>query len=419
MKRNIVILGLNFLLLLTALDVSANAHVENKNDIHWPSYTFKVNNPLSVSRDDLVCLAQASLPFTISSKNAYVVEVSGEIVDSQVLYFFNDNDTIGLAFISPFKAHETKIAKVFISDNQNIETRLENKTYAELQVRVGGVFKKDKLTGGDYVPVNHYQLPNEHQVGNKLFKYEGLGWESEEIAYRYYFDHRGAIDIFGKQKSGLFLKEVGIDGDDYHVLDDWGMDILKVGPSLGLGGIGAWHNKTLIGANKFDDLSAQIENKALRSSITLNYKNWQIAEKTSDLSYQLSISAHSPHTRIKVATSNSDISLATGIVKHGVETIKKVSTKGEWSYIATWGHQSLSNDNLGMAIFVKTDQLKEFNQNQHNEIAIFNVSKEPVYYYLSANWSRSPNGTKNKKDFIEFLDSSLAQFNYPVSVLKN
>ena len=159
MKRNIVILGLNFLLLLTALDVSANAHVENKNDIHWPSYTFKVNNPLSVSRDDLVCLAQASLPFTISSKNAYVVEVSGEIVDSQVLSCFHDNDTLGLAFISPFKAHETKIAKVFISDNQNIETRLENKTYAELQVRVGGVFKKDKLKGGDYVPVNYYQLP--------------------------------------------------------------------------------------------------------------------------------------------------------------------------------------------------------------------------------------------------------------------
>ena len=36
-------------------------------------------------------------------------------------------------------------------------------------------------------------------------RYEGLGWESEDIAWRIYFDKRNAIDIYGKRRPGLYL----------------------------------------------------------------------------------------------------------------------------------------------------------------------------------------------------------------------
>ena len=36
-------------------------------------------------------------------------------------------------------------------------------------------------------------LPPEHKIGDKLFKYEGFGWESDRIAYRFYFDQRGLV----------------------------------------------------------------------------------------------------------------------------------------------------------------------------------------------------------------------------------
>ena len=35
--------------------------------------------------------------------------------------------------------------------------------------------------------------------------YEGPGWESEETAWRIYFDKRNAIDLFGKRRPGLYL----------------------------------------------------------------------------------------------------------------------------------------------------------------------------------------------------------------------
>jgi len=40
---------------------------------------------------------------------------------------------------------------------------------------------------------------------NALFsrKIEGLGWESDRVAFRIYFDPRNAIDIYGKRQSTL------------------------------------------------------------------------------------------------------------------------------------------------------------------------------------------------------------------------
>jgi Domain of unknown function (DUF4861) len=36
--------------------------------------------------------------------------------------------------------------------------------------------------------------------------YEGPGWESEETAWRIYFDKRNAIDLYGKRRPGLYLE---------------------------------------------------------------------------------------------------------------------------------------------------------------------------------------------------------------------
>ena len=62
--------------------------------------------------------------------------------------------------------------------------------------------------------------------------FEDIGWESNWCAYRM-FD--GQIDFLGKRLEGLYLQE-----KNYHQLADWGMDVLKIGSSAGLGGISLW-----------------------------------------------------------------------------------------------------------------------------------------------------------------------------------
>src|SRR5665811_1945290 len=65
-------------------------------------------------------------------------------------------------------------------------------------------------------------------------RYEGLGWESEDIAWRIYFDKRNAIDIYGKRRPGLYLDVFAAPQYVYHLESPLGRDIFKVDPTLGV-----------------------------------------------------------------------------------------------------------------------------------------------------------------------------------------
>ncbi|MEO0581608.1 MAG: DUF4861 family protein [Bacteroidota bacterium] len=70
------------------------------------------------------------------------------------------------------------------------------------------------------------------------YQFEGIGWENDKVAFRNYLDLRNGMDIFGKTTSNMILDSVGRKGDaSYHELQEWGMDILKVGSSLGAGSL--------------------------------------------------------------------------------------------------------------------------------------------------------------------------------------
>ena len=276
--------------------------------------------------------------------------------------------------------------------------------YAELAVRRGGVPGEDgKLQGGEYVPVEFMQLPEDHQIGNRLFKYEGPGWESEQVAYRLYFDERAAIDIFGKTKPQLVLPEVGQDGTDYHALSDWGMDILKVGPSLGLGGVGLWHQGKLEGVHEFSGASLEVFNQADASGVHVRYSGWSAADNQRDLDMTMSIAPGSRLTQVLAESESSVETWATGIVRHGLEPVVSRGESGEWGYLATWGAQSLANDNLGMAIFFRSDDLQQITDDEYNHLVLLKGGKQARYQF-SAVWRDSD--VQNREQFIAYLEQT-------------
>src|SRR5882724_11752389 len=77
---------------------------------------------------------------------------------------------------------------------------------------------------------------------NALFsrKIEGLGWESERVAFRVYFDSRNAIDIYGKRRPSLQLELYASPDYAYHEESPEGRDIFKVGDAIGVGSVASW-----------------------------------------------------------------------------------------------------------------------------------------------------------------------------------
>ena len=149
--------------------------------------------------------------------------------------------TQALCILSKLAGHSVQHYKVVAGE----DTSYPKRTYAELNHKVGGEFLGKEYIGGySWKNVSSMTLPGSFSDHSYYLKYEGPGWESDQIAYRSYLDNRNAIDVFAKCKNGLFLASIGVENfEDYHHLAPWGMDNLKVGKSLGLGSIAFWNGE--------------------------------------------------------------------------------------------------------------------------------------------------------------------------------
>lgn len=287
-------------------------------------------------------------------------------------------------------------------------------TYAEIWIKKGGSWEKKKYIGGKFEKVEEVELPESHTDHSGFIKYEGPGWENKNVAYRLYLDWRNAIDIFGKKVDTLVLPNVGQEGfDSYHEEAGWGMDILKAGKSMGIGGYGRYMNDTVAHFRNVENTTATINNLESSSSVDIFYEAWTTGNETIDLDAKLTIFPEGRYTRVELSPSKEIEGLTTGIVKHGPELIKKQSHNGTWAYIATYGAQTLVNDKdkLGMAVFYNTAQLDKQIEGTDDHLVVFKpTTKTTTYYFLGA-WEQEKDGLTNKEDFVSQLDSLLQDLN--------
>jgi hypothetical protein len=115
-------------------------------------------------------------------------------------------------------------------------------------------------------------------------RYEGLGWESDQTAWRIYFDKRNAIDLYGKRRPGLYLEMFSRPEYIYHLETPMGRDMFKVDQSLGIGAVGALvDGKAQAVAEVADRQWRILSTGQMRSVAELDYKGWKVGGRTLDL----------------------------------------------------------------------------------------------------------------------------------------
>src|SRR5690606_37705411 len=272
------------------------------------------------------------------------------------------------------------------------------RTYAEISVKKGGEWQGKEYVGGTFENVKELTLPDGHTDHSYYIRYEGPGWENAQVGYRLYLDWRNAIDIFGKKTDSMVLPQVGQDGfDSYHEMAPWGMDILKAGKSLGLGSYGRFMNDSVAHFRNVENTQAKVINSDAASEVQITYTGWTTGTETIDLVSTLSIFPEDRFTKVKLKPSTILEGLTTGIVKFDdIDLVQKQSVSGNWGYIATYGAQSLvdDEDQLGMAIFYMVGEVEGIKEGPHDHLVIFKASKEPVTYYFLAAWEQELNGLK-------------------------
>ncbi|MGP9801859.1 glycoside hydrolase family 88 protein [Rheinheimera sp. NSM] len=379
--------------------------------------SLSVSNPSTFARKEQILLLPFSdLGVTADQAQALVAVSGNNTVASQLIDHSGDGSKDSLLLQFDLTAAEHKQLQIVNDQARFSALQLPKRTQAEISHKTGGQWQDAKYIGGEFQNVTELTPPPQYTDHSEWIRYEGPGIESDKVGYRIYLDWRNGFDVFGNKTGQPVLHQVGLDGyKSYHEMADWGMDLLKVGKSLGAGGFGYWDGDKVQLVSKLSGHTAKvIENGALYSALQIQYKDWQIAGKTTNLTANLGMTAGSRLVHTRLSLSEPLDNIAIGLVRlpdtkvlHGKSEI----TGHSWTYLATWGEQTLtgSNDKLGMAILYKRGANKQLTGDEHSHVAVMTpAGTELEYYFLSA-WDGEPGGIKTEAEFVEYLEQEVAK----------
>ncbi|KAF0140343.1 MAG: hypothetical protein FD122_2546 [Stygiobacter sp.] len=385
------------------------------------SFVIRVKNPLAKERTDAVVsisskeIINANTDFNMDLFSVF----DGE---TELAFQIEKNKTKGaqILVLLNMKPNETKELKFTLGKKPSA---FAERTYAEIAMKKNLQHDGKKFRGTKFTNVNKVKVPAIHTDHDALFKYEGPGWESEKVGYRFYLDWRNASDIFGKKVNSLVLNTVGVtdtlgnNDDSYHTMQDWGMDIFKVGTSLGIGALGMFTDSKVNMISKTDSIVCQVsKNGPVKSEIRTNYFGWLVGDKKYNVESRFSITAGSRLTKHAVTIDGEPENLVTGLAKYTGTNLTKLDPKKGWGYLALYGKQSLSGDKLGIAILFKKKDLIELTEDAVSQIVKLKPNKGKLEYYFCAAWEQESGGIKTQEEFDNYLALVVEELNNPLTI---
>jgi hypothetical protein len=253
---------------------------------------------------------------------------------------------------------------------------------------------------------------------DNLYPFDGVGWESEIVGYRLYLDERNAIDIQAKRIPGLHWRYIAESGANYQLDAYWGMDVLHVGPALGIGGIGFWTGDSIAHPFNVDRRHCRIIARGpVRAVVRVDYYGWELPDGKANVSSIFiiyggdRISEHrillnSPHPAGKT--------IAAGIVKHDPADAFWNPTEAN---LYTIGKQSRTNDSLLMTLTFDPSTVVQKTEDEYNHLVLLRLEQEhPVSFFISTVWEGETGSMWNDKDVKFFLMNTALRLTEPMRV---
>jgi hypothetical protein len=337
-------------------------------------------------------------------------DLSGEYIPCQVDDIDGDgqwDELFGLTDLGP--STSTTVVIAFLSPElyptfptrTNLHLGDAKNGYRELSVA-------DRLEG-----VSYHNYAN---LTGTIFQMEGPAWENDKVGFRNYLDQRNGMDIFGKTSSEMVLSQVGIEGaPSYHEPGEWGMDVLKVGTSLGAGGIGYMYHDSIyrVGDNGSGRYEVEFQGPE-RSRFKLTYSNWKLQDLSLEVTHHIEIVAgrHYYQSTVVYQGTGDSLLLVPGIVNMKSEDLHVWKLDEQYTALLTHDRQAEDSSYLAMALMVPSSYLKSTGQTrdegegiiQTYYAALESCPKEQLTFRFYALWEGEDpawSSLENIKDYLQ------------------
>ncbi len=372
--------------------------------------TYECKNSASIDiNDKLFVLTRAEVDQYATAGNGDFVIVKtadGTVLASQMDDMNGDGNWDELAFIADIKANSA--LAVTFEKGEPIE--FEKRT----SLRFGSAVEPYEALNG----VLRLKTTDSPTI-SAVFQMEGPAWENDKVGFRNYYDARNGIDIFGKSTTAMVLDDAGIRGQNYHERSDWGMDVLKVGNSLGAGAISIGYADSVyrVGVCEKGEIRF-ITQGPVRSVLELSYQGVPAGERLYDVRHRISIAAGDLGYKAQVWVDGlqGDEMLVTGIVDlHDLEAISYETPEYKGFY--THGNQGTIGEILGMAIAAKNENVVSFGVAPKADTDVIKTyflnlkisNDKPAEYYFFSGWEYQDSSFADSQAFEVAVKENIAK----------
>ena len=259
--------------------------------------------------------------------------------------------------------------------------------------------------------------------------HHGAAFENDMVAYRIYFDHRQTVDIYGKYKKRLELKETQFYPDNTQKATGYGDDVLWVGSTLGLGTLRGWDGKQPTMLENVDKRSQKIIARGpIRTIVEVKDKGWTPQGMTQpiDMTALYTLYAGRRECSIDVTFNKpaKGYSFSTGIinVKNSTEYSDKKGLRGCWG--TDWpvsakdsaGHK---RETVGLGIYIPSEYIvSEEPANKDNYAYVIATGNDKLHYKITFCSDNETFGYHSDKEWYNFLKEWKEDIEHPVRIAK-
>ena len=386
--------------ILTAFAWNANAE---------QNLTVTVENPLKMERKDAPVVVRLSQ--TDEVVRSALVTFEGKEIPCQLDDLDGDKRYDELCFTTDLGKLEKKVFLVKLSAEGKPRV-YKPRVYIEMVLPNSKVKQKNKHDM--YISeltvdrgVNSYNLQHHH----------GIDFESELTGFRIYFDHRQSIDLYGKRKKQLELRETQFYTQPDQLERGYGDDVLWCGQTFALGALRGWdgHQSTML-----DDVEHRTQRIIARGPVRviaeLVCDEWNAPCPTPNA---MPVTLRERYTQwaghrdvmveARVSRAVADYEFSTGIinVKGSEEFSDKKGLRGCWgSDYTVSGKDTLTHkkETVGLGIFIPREYLKqELKADPDNYGFVIATHTDVLNYAITFSSDNETFGYHSAKEWFSYL----------------
>ena len=385
--------------------------------------TVSVSNPMNIARTDVPIINNLT-PY--GEVRSALVTLNGQEVACQ-LDDLDKNDIFDeLCFLANLDKKEKQQYTVTFMD-EGEPRPYPARVFAEMVLSNTKDKKLKKNQQNNYI--ESITARGDAAYTYNIQHHHGVDFESELNGIRIYFDARQTLDLYGKFKKQLELKETQFYTDEDQKKRGYGDDVLWVGQTFGLGAFRGWDGQKPTLVEPVATRTQRIISYGpLRTIVEVIDRGWQapspLTSNLSPLNMTLRYTQYAGHRDTDVdVIFNKDVSdyrFSTGIinVKGSEEFSNKKGLRACWGtdYPST-DTVKWSRETVGLAVLVPQQNVaSEEPANKDNYTLVLKVNGRQMSYKVTYTSANETFGYHSAKEWFDYLKAWCKEVEKPVRV---